>query len=147
MCLQGQRYLERIVHQEEAYVEIRDSLRNARKKKDGKDAVLFTSTASVPKGSGTLNSTKKLPGTPGHIMGSAAKSKAHALDVSLTDVSIQFLNQQLQENCAATSTVDRLANCENHDRNSYDSTGTEFTSMTEVKERASTATVIRSHRL
>ncbi len=38
----GERYFDRIAAQEETYLEIRDSLRNARKKKDGKLESSFT---------------------------------------------------------------------------------------------------------
>jgi hypothetical protein len=51
-CVQGDRYCDRVVMQDEQYMEIRDGLRNARKKKDGKvDAVAplpAAKTATAP---------------------------------------------------------------------------------------------------
>mmetsp|Transcript_17378 Transcript_17378/g.23895 ORF Transcript_17378/g.23895 Transcript_17378/m.23895 type:complete len:628 (-) Transcript_17378:135-2018(-) len=72
----GERYSERIVQQEAAYIEIRENLRNARKKKDGKPepAVLApktpaalskkSSSQSVTAHSATLSSVSKP--TPSH---------------------------------------------------------------------------------
>ncbi len=98
-------------------------------------------------------------GTPGHPSSSVKASKAAAhSELCLNDVNIALLNQQL--NAAhgtpahpATSTVDRLANAENcppgtagRDSNaSHNSNETQCTSATEVKERPSTATLVKGH--
>lgn len=161
--LQGERYFERIAHQEESYLEIRDSLRNARKKKDGKTEMLMPPGKAsmlllVPSYLRTVDcdvvaSRKTKCGTPGHP-GSSMKSKAHP-ELCLNDVNIALLNQQLNAahgaHSAATATIDRLANAENINpasrvsAASHNSDETTCTTATEVRERPSTATLVKGN--
>ena len=91
-------------------------------------------------------------------MSTPGKTKAAAAAVqeqTLSDANLALLNQKLNAaylSAANTgSTVDNKSNAENIAPGGRDSNGsnqsdeTNYTSVTEVKERPSTATVVKSH--
>ena len=107
----GESYSERVNEQDESYFEIRDSLRNARRKKDGKPEV----KASIRKAS---------------MVNSAAGVKVLLCSQDLNASSFST---------ASTSYSD-IENSAPAERNSTGSDLTEYTSVTEIKERQSTLT-------
>ena len=120
----AERYLERMNKQDEKYAEIRDSLRMARKKKDGKldNAVTKTVPALVRKSS---------------VSGSALSSSSSS---ALSNISNTMRKQeQLSEKVASVPlTESNLQNLDNENsycnRISTGSDGTECTSATEIRD-------------
>ncbi len=111
----GEKYSDRVQAQEAAYIEIRDSLRNARKKKEGKDQVM-TSTLPLPPRN-NINNKK-------NALSSSTSSLSNLKSVALTEQAL--LDQENYSN-----NVDSRVS-----RGSDGSVGTEYTSVTEVRPRS-----------
>ena len=132
-----------MISQEENYIEIRDSLRNSRKKKDGKTFESSQSSKQLSSSTSTMNSSmnanKKNSMTSSTSMSMSSKNPSSKVDLNTSGeirvADIQALHlHQLQQDENSNVLM----------RNSSGSDGTEYTSVTEVRERASSATVIRS---
>jgi hypothetical protein len=108
----GEVYSERVAKQEESYIEIRDSLRNSRKKKDGK-----------------AEARPIAPALPGQ--------KKSVFNGSLSASTSSFNTAASKGAGLSKEAVDAQDGQENLPRNSTGSDGTEFTSATLVKERSS----------
>ena len=122
----GEKYPDRVTQQEAAYTEIRDNMRNERKKKDGKlDLNLSLSSSSV--------------GASIKISSSTVMRKTSMLNQSLNQSSI--ISAASLNKTAPVLTEQALKNQDNQenviiDRNSTGSNGTECTTATEVRPRS-----------
>ena len=105
----GESYTSRVLAQDESYFEIRDSLRNARRKKDGKPEV-------------------KLPVRKGSIIsGQNSKTLSSSYEFSNGNHNATKANNSL-------SVFNDIENLNANQRNSVDSDLTEYTSLTEIKK-------------
>lgn len=118
----GNRYLDTMVEQEEAHVSARDSQRNARKRKDSSGP---TTVSKTMRKSGTAHGNRSTANTAGGSQ--------------VMPLSTKNLNLHVQESGGAPE-KERLS------RASTISSDTCCTSATEIKERASTCTVVRESR-
>ena len=177
----GERYVDRVNAQEEEYADIKNNLRNSRRKKDGKPEgkasanVVAKKFSSTMPGNGlshtTPNPNKKAvsslnPTTPAptsstassSLLKKASSSAVSSLKKTPSSTSSSSRIPLHKENHAAagnqsgtqSNTVNRHCSkpkqilTRSSSSDSHESAGTMFTSATEVKERASTATVERS---
>lgn len=126
----GERYADRVAHQEEHYIETRDGLRNARKRKDGKDLAPPSSTS-------TMRSTAVLPANKKPATASTMSNSASGPFTTPSAV-----RKAPQQQLPPPTPVDE--NC--RPPMNRDSEGTVGTSMTELKDRSSTGseTVVRA---
>ena len=148
----GERYVDRVNAQEEEYAETKNNLRNSRRKKDGKpeanasskivakrfSSTLPSSTQSTPvlkKTSSTLHATPS-SGIP--------KAKTGAMSSSLKKTpSTTSKIPQKENHPAGVENVPRQVLSSRTSSGSIESVETQITSATEIKERASTATLER----
>ena len=127
----GVRYVERIDQQEAEYVEHRDSLRNARKKKSASADVARMST-----------SAPSLPGSKNRrITQSSSRPTKQARTASAPSVQDKGV---LSTTCDSDVPAVDAENIGLNDRNSTASAASDRSSVTEVKVRPSTATAVRS---
>eukprot|EP01038_Epipyxis_sp_PR26KG_P010175 gene10175-13690_t len=154
----GERYFDRIVNQEEAYVEIRDSLRNARKKKtnesgnNNNNSNYNTTSAGKQVDNFPLNPKQTVHSTTSSAKKSYATPKANREGVLLSDIHLAMTSQnhpasaykQFLQTQTNSMNISNMENVYHNDRNSNGSDGTQCTSATEIKDRPSSATVIRT---
>lgn len=124
----GEVYSDRVVKQEESYIEIRDSLRNSRKKKDGKPESKPIAPALPGRTKSTFSASTSSMNASGTNAFNPAASKGVMLSKELVDCNDSM------------SGLENLSLCQ---RNSTGSDGTEVTSATLVKERSSSFTMSR----
>lgn len=123
----GERYLDRIIHQDELYAEIRDSLRMARKKKDGK--------------LDNVASTKNVPPARKSSTGGATLSSASSSALSnISNTMKKQQEQQIEKVATVPLTESNLQNLDTENnccnRISTGSDGTDVTSATEIRDPA-----------
>ena len=126
----GELYSDRVTKQEDTYIEIRDSLRNSRKKKDGKPETkpIAPALPGRPKtnfsASASASASSNAGFNPGASRGAAAPAALGSKESAETDSGLENLSIG--------------------QRNSTGSDGTEFTTATLVKERSSSFAASRS---
>jgi len=124
----GERYVDRINKQDEKYAEIRDSLRMARKKKDGKLDNAATTKTVAP--------LVRKSSVSGGTLSSSSSSSSALSNISNT---MKKQEQQQSEKVATVplteSNLQNLDNENNHcNRISTGSNGTECTTATEIRD-------------
>jgi hypothetical protein len=147
--------MERVITQDDTYTEIRDNLRNARKKNNGKSDMSLHSSSK----SGKPNSTK-----------SASHSRTNSkLDSSNLALLQQSLSQSFSQSCSLsndensnsnnnnnnTSTSNTLNSIDDDEVSRFDccnilrceSSDSNYTSVTEVKERPNRDTFVRAPKM
>lgn len=144
----GERYVDRVAQQEREYLEIRDSLRNTRKKNNEKKEPLGPAIKPLP--------GKKLPPAAMPSASTIGASSLHSSS-SLANTSMSSSSTSVSSSREFKSTKELVLteqllrerhghgeDQENVDRNSTGSDTTEMTSATEIRPRSSSATV-RNH--
>jgi hypothetical protein len=122
----GELYSDRVTKQEDNYIEIRDSLRNSRKKKDGKPETkpIAPALPGRPKTNFSASASSNAGFNPGASRGAAAPAVLGSKEPAEIDSGLETLSIG--------------------QRNSTGSDGTEFTTATLVKERSSSFAASRS---
>jgi len=143
----GERYVDRVNAQEEEYADTKNTLRNSRRKKDGKPegnastkivAKRFSSTLPASNPSHSTPLLKKSSSTIQSTPSSIPKKATGSSSIKKTPGS----KIPLKENHTGAENVPKQL-LRSSSSASAESTGTEVTSKTEIKERGSSATVER----
>lgn len=142
----GERYAERVSSQEEQYIEIRDALRESRKKgKTTKDAG-NTAASSFKPTLATANSNRRTTtNTHGNVTATPCAKSATSRVASVTKTVPKEKPIKEEPAVVITPVVDEnIPNKASIDRCSSASDGSQVSQLTEVKERPSTATILRT---
>lgn len=131
----GERYTERITTQDKEYKEYRDSLRSARKRKDGKADI----AAAIEKAKAPRRITTSAPSNlTGGFGSSSIKESSRPNKIAKTSKRSSACTTVISD-----KNVAEVENLSSGDRNSMSSQMTIQTSATEVKARESSATLVR----
>ena len=122
----GCSHIDRVAQQDQSYFEIRDNLRNARRKKDGKPEI---KTTTMRKSTTTGAKSSSSSDLPAPMTRKALNPKQAIAGTAPPAPPVNDENSNNNNNNAA-------------DRASTGSDGTIYTSKTEVIERASTLTAV-----
>ena len=125
----GCSYIDRVAQQDQSYFEIRDNLRNARRKKDGKPEIKTSTIRKSTLAGAKSSSSADLPAPP-------ATRKALNPKQAIAGTAPAPLANNENSDANQSNIVDR---------SSTGSDGTIYTSKTEVIERESTLTAVNSN--
>jgi hypothetical protein len=131
----GCSYIDRVAQQDQSYFEIRDNLRNARRKKDGKPEIKATTIrkSTLAGANKSSNSNSDLPAPP---VTKKTLNPRQAIAGTVPPAPPQTNNENSENNANQNNQVERI---------STGSDGTIYTSKTEVIERESTLTAVNSN--